>query len=136
MSYGTVAGWITYAAARGVTVADTAASAAALQRAADYIRYHYVAQFLPPHDETAPEVEPATYEAAAYELAEPGFFAKTYTPAQQKVLTGVEGIRWTVTGSTDSADAWANAAPTVTKVAAMLDPYMPGKYRVGVRALG
>lgn len=132
----TVAGWITYAGLRGLAVADTFLSEQALVRAQDYVMFHYVAKFLPGFDETSPNVDEAIYEAAALELATPGFWTSTFTPAQQKVLTGVGNIRWAVTGSTDSADAWANAAPTSTKIAAMLAPYMPGKYQIGLRAVG
>jgi len=132
----TLAGWTTYAGLRGLVVANETTSEQALVRAADYIRFHYVEQFLPGYDETSPNVDEATYEAAAFELTTPGFWTTTFTPAQQKVLTGAGEIRWTVTGSTDSADAWANASPTSTKIAAMLDRYMPGKYRVGLRAVG
>lgn len=128
--------WITYAAARGLTVANAPASEQALVRAQDYILYHYVSQFLPGYGADSPYVDEATYEAAALELATPGFFTTSFTPAQQKVLTGVGDIRWTVTGSTDSADAWANATPTSTKIAAMLDRYMPGKFQIGLKAVG
>jgi hypothetical protein len=132
----TLAGWISYAALRGSTVVNEPASEQALVRAADYIRFHYVEQFLPGYDETSPDVDEAKYEAAAFELATPGFWTTTFTPSQQKVLTGVGEIRWTVSGSTDSDDAWANASPTSTKIAAMLAKYMPGKFRVGLRAVG
>lgn len=123
----TVAGWIAYAGLRGQVVMDEPASEQALVRATDHIMFHYVAKFLPEFDETSPNVDEAVYEAAALELATPGFFTKSFTPSQQKVLTGAKGITWTVTGSTDSADAWANATPTSTKIAAMLAPYMPRK---------
>lgn len=132
----TLEGWIAYAALRGLTVADAPASEQALVRGSDYIRFHYIAQFLPGYDETSPNVDEAIYEAAAFELTTPGFWTTTFTPAQQKVLTGVDSIRWTVTGGTDSADAWANASPTSTKIAAMLAKYMPGKYQIGLRAVG
>lgn len=132
----TLAGWITYAGLRGLVVANEAASEQALVRGADYIRFHYVAKFLPGFDESSPNVDEAIYEAAALELATPGFWTSTFTPAQQKVLTGVGEIRWTVTGSTDSNDAWANASPTSTKIAAMLAPYMPGRFQIGLRAVG
>jgi hypothetical protein len=132
----TIAGWIAYAAARGATVVNNAASAAALVRGEDHIRFHYVARFLPGYDETAPNVEEAIYEAAALELATPGFFSTAFTPAQQKTLTRAGSIAWTVTGSTDSTDAWANATPTSTKIAAMLAPYMQGKFSIGLKAVG
>lgn len=133
---GTVAGWIEYAAARGLTVADDAASMQALVRGSDYVQFNYVSQFLPGYDATSPNVVEAAYEAAALELETPGFWTKTFTPAQQKVLTEVKGIKWTVAGGSDSQNAWANASPTSTKIAAMLWAYMPGKIQIGLRALG
>lgn len=94
--YGSVAAWTAYAAQRGLTVPTGAASEAALVRASDYIRTRYVLRFAGDYDDTAPEVEEATYIAAAYELTTPGFWATTYTPAQAKVLTEVKGIKWSV----------------------------------------
>lgn len=115
----TVAGWITYAAARGTTVADDADSAAALVRAADYIEYHYLNRV----GSTPPDTisDNATYEAATLELATPGFWTKTFTPDQQKVLTKVGDIQWSVRGSASGTDA---ATPVSTKIEAMFRPYM------------
>jgi hypothetical protein len=135
---GTLAGWRAYATARGdtaPTAADDAVATAALVRASDHILHFWVRQFIS-GDETSPYVEEATYEAANFELATPGFFTTSFTPAQQKVLTEVKGIKWTVKAGAEGADAWANATPMVTKIAAMLDEYMPGKYRVGLAAVG
>lgn len=117
----TVAGWIAYAAERGDTVADDAASAAALVRAQDYILHNYVTRFASGYDVDSDYVDEATYEAAKLELATPGFFSKTYTPDQQKVLTEVSGIKWTVRGEVSGTDA---ATPVSTKIEAMLRPYM------------
>lgn len=117
----TVAGWISYAADRGLTVADDAASAQALVRAGDYILYRYIANLLPGYDETLSVVDPATYEAAAIELANPGFFSTTYTEAQQKTLTEVKGIKWTVTGSTTGV---YSSMPTSSLIDAMFYPYI------------
>lgn len=138
---GTVEDWKAYALARGLVIEtatepDMLQASAALTRASDHITFAYVAKFLPGYDATSPNVEQATYEAAALELETPGIFSAVFTPSQQKVLTEVKGIRWTVTGGTDSSDAWANATATSTKVAAMLAPYMPGKFMVGLRAVG
>lgn len=137
--FGTIADWRAYALARGdsaPTNATDVAATAALVRASDHIQFAYVAQFLPGYDETEPEVEIATYEAAGYELATPGFFSKVYTPGDRKVLTKVDAIQWTVIDSTDSINAFDNATPTSTRIAAMLAKYMPGKTRVGIKALG
>lgn len=92
----TVAGWIAYAAMRGDVVADNAASAAALVRASDYIRTRYVLRFSADYDDTAPQVEEATYIAAKAELATPGFWTATYDKDDMTVLTSVGKISWTV----------------------------------------
>ena len=137
--YGTLVAWRAYATARGnnaPTAADDAAATAALVRASDHIQYAYVAQFMPGYDETLPVVESAAYEAAALELTTPGFFTTSFTPAQQKVLTRVGSLGWTPITGTDSADAFANATPTSTKIAAMLAPYMAGKFRIGMTSVG
>lgn len=126
MTIGTVAGWITYAAARGTTVADDADSAAALVRASDYITYHYVNRFIGSYDATSPYVEEATYEAANFELATPGFFSKTVTEGQQKTLTGVGSIRWTpMKSDAKTLRTGLLYSPTSTKIDAMLAAYMP-----------
>ena len=43
------------------------------------------------------------------------------SPAQQKVLTGVDKIRWTVTG--DASNKYAQA-PVSTLIEAMFEPYV------------
>lgn len=95
--YSTIADWRTYAEARGnaaPTDAHDTVATEALQRASDYIRTRYV---LPLRlSATAPNVIEATHIAAGFELTKPGFWSRTFTPGQVKVLTGVEGIRWTV----------------------------------------
>ncbi|MDO8912303.1 MAG: hypothetical protein Q8N10_03335 [Phenylobacterium sp.] len=90
-------------------------------RASDHILYRYVANLLPGYDDTLSVVEPATYEAASLELATPGFFARTYTPAEQKVLTGAGSIKWTVIG--DASASYA-ASPASTLIEAMFAPYI------------
>lgn len=139
MSYGTLEGWRAYALERGnsaPTDAENGAAVAALVRATDYIKYNYVAYFMAGYDETLPVVELATYEAANYELTTPGFFSITFTPSQQKVLTEVEGIKWTVVKNTDSNEAFNNASPTSTRIDAMLRRYMPSKGGVFIRSVG
>ena len=93
----TVADWITYAGLRGLTVADDAASDQALQRASDYVRTRYVLRFSDEYDIDSAQAVEAIYIAAAYELTTPGFWSKTFTASQVKVLTGVGNIKWTVT---------------------------------------
>ena len=117
----TVVGWIAYAALRGDTVADDQASAAALVRGQDYIDLHYVNRFGSAVRVDEKVVERAIYEAAKLELATPGFWSKTYTPNQQKVLTAVGEIKWTVRGDTSGPDA---STPVSTKIDSMLRPYM------------
>lgn len=120
----TLAGWRAYAAARGnqaPTVADDDVAGAALLRASDHIRYTYVANLLPGYDDTLAVIEPATYEAANLELTTPGFFSKVFTPGEQKVLTGVGNIKWTVVGDASKAGA---AMPTSTLIEAMFGPYL------------
>lgn len=122
--YGSLAEWRAYALARGnnaPTVANDTVAGAALTRASDHILYRYVANLLPGYDDTLAVVEPATYEAANLELATPGFFSKTFTPGEQKVLTEVRGIKWTVVG--DASKSYS-ASPTSTLVDAMFAPYI------------
>jgi len=116
----TVAGWIAYAADAGDVVADNADSAAALVRAGRYIHRTFLAsrEYADIPDDIA---EQATYEAASLELATPGFWTKTFTPDQQKVLTEVKGIKWT---SRESGLTGASAAtPVSTAVDALMRPY-------------
>lgn len=127
MIFGTVADWIVYAAARGLTVVDDAASAQALQRASDYIRTRYVIRFLPEYDGTEAEVEEATYIAAAFELSTPGFWTKTFTPSQTKVLTAVQGIRWTPIGGRSTTGSSADEQlPVSPAIEALLGPMTRG----------
>lgn len=113
----TVAGLIAYAAARGTILADDPATAAALVRAQDYILYNYL-QFGACTVES-PNVAEATYEAAMIEAATPGFWSGTYTPAQQKTLTGVGSIRWTPTGDVDGSGV-GSYIPRSTKIDMMM----------------
>lgn len=117
----TIAGWQAYAEARGDTVNADKGSSAALQRATDYILHHYVRRFGDGYDATSPYVDEATYEAAKLELATPGFWSKTFTPDQQKVLTKVGDIQWTVRGNASGSEA---ATPVSTTIEDMLRPYL------------
>lgn len=121
----TVAGWIAYAALRGDTVADDADSATALVRAQDYIQHRYLNRLLPGLDAGSLEVaDPATYEAAKLELATPGFWNKTFSSDQQKVLTEVKGIKWTVRGDASGTEG---ATPTSTLIDAMFAPFVTNR---------
>lgn len=117
----TVAGLIAYASERGTTVADDAATAAGLVRAQDYIAYHYVNRFNGAITVDQGILDKAIYEAAIVEIATPGFWTKTYTPDQQKVLTQSDGIKWTIRGDASGTDA---ATPVSTKIEGMLRPFM------------
>lgn len=111
----TVAGLIAYADARGTVIADAPATSQALMRAVDYIQFTYLEFGNCTVD--SPNVEAATYEAAMIEVATPFFWSKTFTPADQKVLTGLDSLKWTVTGDAGKAGA---ATPRSTKIDAML----------------
>jgi hypothetical protein len=114
--YGTVANWIIYAALRGNVVANDAASAQALQRASDYIRTRYVLRLAPAYDADSEATIEATYIAASYDLASPGFWAKTFTPSQTKVLTKAGDISWTPVssmGHTSLVDAMLPTSPAI-----------------------
>ena len=129
--YGSLAEWRTWATARGnsapTDASDTDATAA-LVRASDYIRARYVANLLPQYDTTLqptgydyPLVDEATYIASGYELATPGFFAKTYSASESKVLTEVKGIKWTITGDASGTYAYL---PASSLIDAMFEPYV------------
>ncbi len=120
--YGAKADWIVYAAARGLVVADEAASEQALQRATDYIRTRYVQRFYASYDATHADVIEATYIAAAFELATPGFWAATYTPSQIKVLTEVKGIKWTAATPESGMSAADASTPMSPAIDALLSP--------------
>lgn len=120
--YGTLADWITYAGLRGLVVPNAAASTQALLRASDYIRTRYVLRFTSPVGTSAEAIE-ATYIAAAFEIATPGFWATTFTASQVKVLTGVGSISWSVVamGGMSGTDAMLPTSPAID---ALLAPLM------------
>ncbi len=118
--YSTIEAWQEYAVARGdsapTNASDTDATAA-LQRATDYIRTRYV---LPLKlSGTADNVIEATHIAAGYELTTPGFWSTTFTPAQQKVLTEVKGIRWTVSGNATMDKGYNSQIPVSPAIDAL-----------------
>ena len=128
MSYGTLTAWRTYATARGnaapASASDTVANQALL-RAQDYLQFTYVQRFAPGYDYTAANVEAAVYEAANLELTTPGFFSKTYTEADRKVLTGLGDLSWTMVGKVKDDRSYA---PRSSKIEALLWPYMARTY--------
>lgn len=128
--YGTLAGFRAYALARGdnaPTEASDALATAALMRGSDMVRLRYVARLCGyditsiPDGSDLPIVEEAAYIAASLELATPGFFSKTYTGAESKVLTEVKGIKWTVTGKSDGDYAYM---PSSSLIDALFAPYL------------
>lgn len=117
----TVEGLIAYADARGTVIYNTAVTEQALTRASDYINYSYVQLFTSSFSADSPNVDPAIYEAAMLEVTTPGFFSKTYTEADRKVLVEVEGIKWEHIGSSDGVNSFE---PKSSRIEAMLRPYM------------
>lgn len=63
----------------------------------------------------------SSYEAAWIEANNDGALSKTYTPAEQKVLTEVKGIKWTVVGD---ASEPGSAAIRSTKIEGLLYPIL------------
>jgi len=127
----TIAGWIAHAAAAGDTVADDAASASALVRGQRHVTRSYVNYFMSPYGATSDGVDDAVYEAATLELATPGFWSQTFTPDQQKALTKVDTIQWTLRDS--GLQGAAAATPVSTVIDALLRRYMRtyiGAYKV------
>ena len=118
----TIEGWIAYAAEAGDTVVDDAESNAALVRGQRYVTRTYVNYFMAPYGADSEGVDEAIYEAATLELATPGFWSKTFTPDQQKVLTKVDAIQWTVIDS--GKKGAAAATPMTTAIDALLRRYM------------
>ena len=112
---GTVIALIAYAAARGTVIANTAATLQALVRASDYIQFTYLTGST--CTAASPNVESAVYEAAMAEVVTPGFWTKTFTPSEQKVLTKVGSLAWTVTGD---ASKGGSSIPRSSKIETML----------------
>ena len=129
--YGDLTGFRAYALERGdsapTDASDTLATAA-LVRGSDMIRLRYLpnqiaagyASDFTPDGSDLPLTEEAAYIAASLELATPGFFSKTFTASEQKVLTEVKGIKWTVVGKADGIYA---AMPVSTLIEALFEPY-------------
>jgi hypothetical protein len=118
---GNVAALITYAGARGTVIADDTATLQALVRASDYIQFTYLDGSSCTVDSA--NVVDATYEAAIAEVAAPGIWTKTFTPADQKVLIGVGDIKWQVTGDASKGGA---SIPRSTKIETMLRQCITG----------
>lgn len=118
MIYGTLSGFRAFASARGNPAPSEATDTLALealQRASDYIRRFYVRHLVCAIEDEV--LEEAAYIAAGYELTTPGFFSRTYTPAEAKVLTGAGSIRWTVVGD---ASRGGSLTPVSSDIEALL----------------
>lgn len=97
---------------------DEALQAQAIMRGQRAIASRYNFRWLPPAwDEIIPDqIRFAVIEAARIEAVTPGFFSRTYTPSEAKVLTGAGQISWTVVGG-KGKDAMV---PTSTVIEALL----------------
>ncbi len=144
---GTLADFRTFATARGNSApvaASDADATAALVRATDYIQLRYVNLFRTGCSGTdiatgynlLTLAEVGAYIAAQFELTTADFFNQTYTPSQQKALTGAGSIRWTVVG--DKANGAFSSSPTSTLLESLYfdcvrDPnrVMAGAWSVG-----
>jgi len=69
-------------------------------------------------------VEHASYEAAWIEAGKPGSLGRTYTAAQDKVLTQVDKIKWEVVG--DASGKGANV-PVSTVIEGLLWPLLTSR---------
>jgi hypothetical protein len=135
--YGTDIGFADYIEANGLEIPAGTVAAARL-RGSVYLDGHYYQRFpgqptggidqerswprksaidrfgnsIP--DSSVPvRVVSASYEATLLELQTPGFFAKTFTESEQKVLTKVQSISFTYIGS-NKGDR--SSSPTVTAI--------------------
>jgi len=143
--YGTDSGFADYAAANGYEVPAGTVAAARL-RGSVYLDGHYYQRF--PGEPTGgvdqerswprksatdrfgnainPDAVPArvvsaSYEAALIELRTPGFFSKTFTESEKKVLTKVQTISWTYTGNSKGD---RSSSPTSTVIENLLAPIL------------
>ena len=143
--YGTDIGFEDYAAANGYDIPAGTVAAARL-RGSVYLDGHYYQRwpgeptggvdqerswprktatdrFGNAIDSTAvpTRVVSASYEAALIELRTPGFFSKTFTEADKKVLTKVQSISWTHTGNTKGD---RSSSPVSTVIDNILAPLL------------
>lgn len=139
--HGTEPGFLAWATLRGyqsVIGSTVELRTQALVRASDYIDYRYINNFCAGYTvDNVTVIEQAAYIIAKIEVETPGFFSTTYTPAEQKVLTEVKGIKWTVVGKGDSDRAFS---PVASMVESMFAPYLclpdPGKVPFWLRSIG
>ena len=143
--YCTDSGFADYAEANGYEVPAGTVAAARL-RGSVYLDGHYYQRFpgeptggidqerswprkravdrfgndIPP-DSVPTRVVSASYEAALIELRTLGFFSKTFTESERKVLTKVQSLSWTYTGSSKGD---RSSSPTVTVIDNILSPIL------------
>jgi len=143
--YGDDAGFADYAAANGYDVPAGTVAAARL-RGSVYLDGHYYQRF--PGEPTGgvdqerswprksatdrfgnsinPDAVPvrvvsSSYEAALIELRTPGFFSKTFTESEKKVLVKVQSISWAYTGNSKGD---RSSSPTSTVIENLLAPIL------------
>ena len=143
--YGDDSGFADYAAANGYDVPAGTVAAARL-RGSVYLDGHYYQRF--PGEPTSgvdqerswprksstdrfgnainPDAVPArvvsaSYEAALIELRTPGFFSKTFTESEKKVLVKVQSISWVYTGNSKGD---RSSSPTSTVIENLLAPIL------------
>ena len=143
--YGDDAGFADYAAANGYDVPAGTVAAARL-RGSVYLDGHYYQRF--PGEPTGgvdqerswprksatdrfgnainPDAVPvrvvsSSYEAALIELRTPGFFSKTFTESEKKVLVKVQSISWVYTGNSKGD---RSSSPTSTVIDNLLAPIL------------
>lgn len=132
---GDLAGFRAYHAERGQTVsADDTEAMAALVRGADVVRLQYIQRITTLPSPIPDAFAHAEYEAAWIEQQSPGFFSKTSTPGQEKVLTKVGDIQWTVIPAADGTAA--SSMPVSSKVEAIMSPYVSTVAASGNKVLG
>ena len=91
-----------YLSAAGVTDLP---DAAAIIRGQRYVASRWNGRWIADMDPLPDAVKHAVIEAAAVEAKTPGFFARTYAPAEAKVLVEVKGIKWERVGNGDMVPA-------------------------------
>lgn len=110
-----------YATARGKTAwtAATAGENEALRRGQDYIAGVYNTKWVSDFDNAAaPDaVKFAICEAAIRELAKPGSLTPDLTLGREKVLTGVDSLKWTPVKGDAKVD---DLRPTLTAIEGLL----------------
>jgi hypothetical protein len=137
--FGTLIDWRAWATARGDNAPSAATdpvATAALVRASDHVQFAYGPWMQPGFDMARDEVKFAAYHAALLELAKPGFFARTYTDGETKVLTEVKGIKWSIVDGPGASSGIMAFTPVSTTVDNLLRPYMQRNVGYSIKAVG